>query len=221
MAITGAATGNRQLTMSTNRSHNDPALRALYQALESMEADFRNGISEYTLISKLQKPPFELLDEQALRDNLLLFQCHFVLFNLLYTLQVQWAQEGKGWLDILATNIVLLPTQELSNRLTLPDPLRVYYLDWNNLDATQREDVDELIEGFWVKMGRAATPVVTSGEMAQARALLEISEEAVLDKTLVKKHYRRLQHLHHPDKGGDNTLSRQLIWAYEVLISHC
>ncbi len=205
--------------MGAYRSHHDTDLRALYQALESMEADFRSGISEYALISRLQKPPFELLDNQALRDNLLLFQCHFVLFNLLYTLQVQWAMEGKGWLDILATNIVLLPVDDLSKRLTLADPLRVYYLDWNNLDATRREDVDELIADFWVKMGRPAAPPASRSELSEARAVLEISEDAVLDRSLVKKQYRRLQHQHHPDKGGDNAHSGRLIWAYELLIA--
>lgn len=205
--------------MAVNRSHYDPALRALYQALESMEADFRSGISEYSLITRLQQPPFELLDEQALRDNLLLFQCHFVLFNLLYTLQVQWAREGKGWLDILATNIVLLPDDDLAKRLTVPDPLRLYYLDWNNLDATRREDVDDLIACFWAKMGRPSASPASGSELLEARAILEIAEEAAIDRSLVKKQYRRLQHLHHPDKGGDNQHSRKLVWAYELLMT--
>ena len=205
--------------MTNERISNDPSLQALYAAISTMEADFREGMSEYALISRLQKAPFELLDEKALRDNLLLFQCHFVLFNLLYTLQDKWAREGKGWLDILATNILLLPPENLSERIAQKDPLRAYYLDWKNLDATCRDEVDELISGFWKKMGVPATPVVSDSALAEAKSVLEIGDDAVIDRALVKRQYRRLQHVHHPDKGGDNQHSRKLVWAYELLMT--
>lgn len=45
--------------------------------------------------------------------------------------------------------------------------------------------------------------------------ILEIEVGASKDK--IKKAYRRLAHLHHPDKGGDESKMKELNEAYAIL----
>ena len=193
---------------------------ALVSTLRKFEAEFNTGISEFGLISLLQAAPHHVFDRDALRDSLTLFQCHFVLFNALYVLRDQWFEERRQVLDIHATNIQLSTEKACDNTVTADDPLRSYYLDWSHFDSTSAHDVDALIDSFWTRMGN---PVVAVDEhdVFRAKALLTIPDESVLSKTLVKKHYHRQQHLHHPDKGGDGALAGQLSWAKQVLLQWC
>ncbi|WP_052154982.1 DNA-J related domain-containing protein [Aliiglaciecola lipolytica] len=171
-------------------------------------------ISEYRLITKLQKPPYSLFDSEALREPLAMFRCHFVLFHHLYQLQNSWIKQGKGKLTIHTTKIVLTPLKPSQHVIELPDPLRDYYLDWQNFDKTNTQDVEDLLDSFWQKM--ASDPQITSPQDKQsALSILELTEPFEL-KTL-KQAYRAKQHQHHPDKGGDAGKSKQLQWAYYVL----
>ena len=65
------------------------------------------GISEFDLIALLKRPPYSLFDEDALRDPLMLFQTHFLVFHALYKLQIKWRESGEGRLDIHTTKILL------------------------------------------------------------------------------------------------------------------
>lgn len=104
----------------------------LVDILSTMVSMFEEGVSEYTLISMLKKPPYAVFDEEALRDPLMLFKTHFILFNALYQLRVKWLSDGVGELDIHTLNIRLVsftgvgagsaaPKQELAQKLT-PEP---------------------------------------------------------------------------------------------------
>jgi hypothetical protein len=53
--------------------------------------------------------------------------------------------------------------------------------------------------------------------LAWARGVLHIDPNARLSGELVKKHFRELSHLLHPDKGGKDDLQRALIDAYQLL----
>lgn len=41
--------------------------------------------------------------------------------------------------------------------------------------------------------------------------------EPTKDKDEIKKAFRRLAHIHHPDKGGDKNKFQEILNAYEVL----
>jgi hypothetical protein len=79
----------------------------LVDILSTMVSMFEEGVSEYTLISMLKKPPYAVFDEEALRDPLMLFKTHFILFNALYQLRSIWLRNGVGKLDIHTLNIRL------------------------------------------------------------------------------------------------------------------
>ena len=79
----------------------------LVDILSTMESMFEEGVSEYTLISMLKKPPYTVFDEEALRDPLMLFKTHFILFNALYQLRSIWLKNGIGKLDIHTLSIRL------------------------------------------------------------------------------------------------------------------
>lgn len=104
----------------------------LVDILSTMVSMFEEGVSEYTLISMLKKPPYAVFDEEALRDPLMLFKTHFILFNALYQLRSKWLRGGVGELDIHTLNIRLdsfagrgagaaEPKQEMAQKLA-PEP---------------------------------------------------------------------------------------------------
>ncbi|MBT1451262.1 J domain-containing protein [Glaciecola sp. XM2] len=183
-----------------------------------MQTQFADGISEYDLISVLQKPPYALFDEDALRDSITLFETHFVLFNALYQLRVQWRTEGIGELIIGPTNIYLSDIAIAARGIELDDPLARYYLDWANLHDTTPEDVENLLDSFWQKMG--ATHSLNSFSQQDIQDALNcLAFESLEGLTLLKlkQQYRRLQHLNHPDKGGCTEQSKALTHAYSQL----
>ncbi|MDY6883511.1 MAG: DNA-J related domain-containing protein, partial [Pseudomonadota bacterium] len=81
----------------------------LVDLLSTFKPFFIKGISEYALIELLKKAPYQFFDEDALRDPLILFKTHFVLFHALYQLKRDWRERNEGELDIHALNISLKP----------------------------------------------------------------------------------------------------------------
>ena len=123
------------------------------------------GISEFDLIALLKRPPYSLFDEDALRDPLMLFQTHFLVFHALYKLQIKWRESGEGRLDIHTTKILLrddiqpqnIPLQnkdatQAQTHLAGLDPLASYYLNLDNLKGTSEADVAALLDDFWRQM---------------------------------------------------------------------
>ena len=160
------------------------------------------GIKEYDLLKLLQEQLPE--NEKVTRfDNLVLFQHHFLLFHALYKLNDQLYADQAGQLLIGALNIQWLPnnTEKSVNRIVgaIPfeliqsDPLREYYLELNNLQGTSSEDVDNLLASFWVTFS-------DNDEKSAALTLFELEEPC--DFMMIKKRYRELLSIHHPDKGG-------------------
>lgn len=204
--------------MTLSAGH-EATLRHLQLTLYAMQSRFEAGISEFELISLLQKSPYSLFDEAALRDSLALFRCHFILFHCLYRLQDEWLAEKQGLLNIHTTSIRLETLAVSTETPALADPLRDYYLDWNNFDSTGKEDVDALIDSFWVKMGSGIHMSADENTINEARNVLEIAPDIRLTRSLIKKQYRHLLHRHHPDKGGENPVAAELVRACEVLLS--
>lgn len=199
-------------------------LTVLIQALATMRPQFEQGISEFELLGRLKQPPFEFFSDTALRDNLSMFQAHFLLFHALYRLSEQWREQGQGELDIFTTNIVLLPhapeeAGQSGNCLNEFNAVRDYYLDLDNLTKTSEQDVSDLIDSFWQQMeagfGYADCPELLD------EALLQLGlSDFPQSQTELKAYYRQTLHRVHPDKGGNNAQAERVIQAYRVLSRH-
>ena len=185
-----------------------------------IEQSFITLISDY-----LQQHPqgvkehdfLRYLDEQAgfqglvtdISSSLLLFQKHFLLFHVLYSINRQRVTDKKGAVQISALLIKPLDYVEADTQLGELDPLSAYYLDLDNLTAATDENVSDLLDGFWVKY-------LKNENRGNALAVLGLTD-SVTDTEIVQR-YRKLASVHHPDKGGDKDQIQAINEAYAVLI---
>lgn len=167
------------------------------------------GLSEYELIQALDDFGQPGFDASTLRENLSLFQTHFFLFHSLYRLRDQLWEKKEARLDINATSIQLLPVSDTnSNEISEHDPLREYYLNLDNLENTDSDDVTRMLASFWAGY-------VTNDE--RLAALKELGLQDPVDWDTIKNQHRRLVMEHHPDRGGDEERLRAINAAMEVL----
>ncbi|HDZ57397.1 MAG TPA: molecular chaperone DnaJ [Pseudomonas xinjiangensis] len=169
------------------------------------------GIDEYALIKRLAGlfPDSLFNAPDALRDPLRLFQVHFLLFHSLYRLSDALCRSGRQ-LEINTLRIVIVPRPGSKADLTLPDPLRVYYLDWDQWVSTHAEDVVKLLDQFWTGSGQAADSEVTA-------ALELFGLPQTVSAREIKARYRELISVHHPDRGGDTGLVQDLNNGFVIL----
>lgn len=201
----------------------------LYDILQSLLPQFTKGISEYEIITLLKNPPYALFNDKALRNSLVLFQTHFILFHTLYLLRNEWRTQGIGELNIVTTCIVLTPIiEKKAKTLETLDPLAQYYLDWNQLNKTSEGDVNALLDSFWDQMIGNTPKYHQTNELEAAFTVLEFTDEHKqyngeyididsLSIEQLKQQYRKLQHRYHPDKGGSLQKTQALQHAYEIL----
>ena len=190
------------------------------------------GISEFDLIALLKRPPYSLFDEDALRDPLMLFQTHFLVFHALYKLQIKWRESGEGRLDIHTTKILLRDDIQPQN-ITLQnkdatqaqthlaglDPLASYYLNLDNLKGTSEADVAALLDDFWRQMAGQKLGVPNTKDRDKACDVLKLDKQDILTLNSLKAHYRKALLKVHPDRGGNVEEAQQVIQAYRVLLS--
>ena len=190
----------------------------LQDILSTFKAQFIEGVSEFEIITQLKKPPYSLFDDDALRDPLMLFQTHFVLFHSLYHLRNEWRAQSIGELNIGATLIKLQPILSFDAALQVTDPLGDYYLDWNNFSATDEAGVEDLLNRFWQTMAGGDMQYHVSQEaLNEASFTLQIDSLEGLSLIQLKQQYRKLQHANHPDKGGSVEDSQRVLQAYTTL----
>ena len=175
-----------------NRAQDDSPLHVLLadmlvDVLSTMVSMFEEGVSEYTLISMLKKPPYSVFDEEALRDPLMLFKTHFILFNALYQLRLKWLSDGVGELDIHTLNVRLIScdgesanapessTTATGKTLGPHHSMASYYLDWRNFEQTDEECVDALLTSFWSKMGNAQYVSFDDVDIEEAHLVLGLT----------------------------------------------
>lgn len=172
------------------------------------------GLSEYELIQALDDFGQPGFDTSTLRENLSLFQTHFFLFHSLYRLRDRLWKNKEARLDINALCIQLLPVvdkeegENANTELSDHDPLREYYLNLDNLENTDSDDVAQLLAKFWAGF--------VSNEERRA-ALKELDLQDPVDWATIKGQHRRLVMEHHPDRGGDEERLRAINAAMEVL----
>lgn len=208
---------------------NIPELPPLPERFESLVWDIlktRQTISEYQLMRTLAEEG--LTEFKPDLDPLILFRAHFLLFHLLYRLQDRWFFESRGWLTIHTTDIHLQEMAFVSDSvegsgqgsgqdLLQDDPVKSYYLDYSEFLNTQEEDVLSLLDDFWRKM--AGSPIHSIGPKDRLQAQQRLGLEGqIVSIQSVKLQFRSLCQLHHPDKGGDPQVFRQICDAKEVLL---
>lgn len=190
------------------------------------------GISEFDLIALLKRPPYSLFDEDALRDPLMLFQTHFLVFHALYKLQKKWREDGEGRLDIHTTKILLRANIQPQNiqpqnkgdsqaqtHLAGLDPLASYYLNLDNLKGTSEADVAALLDDFWRQMAGQKQVALNTNARDEAYDVLKLDKQDILTLNSLKAHYRKALLRVHPDRGGHVEDAQEVIQAYRVLLS--
>jgi DnaJ-domain-containing protein 1 len=167
------------------------------------------GLSEYELMTALDARGEDGFGKQRLRDNLPLFQTHFLLFHNLYALRENLIRQGEYGLEISALKIRLLSIREEdANSLGQHDPLRDYYLDLKNLENTTPEEVEQLLSNFWERY-------LSNDERREALETLGLEDP--VDWPTIKQQHRRLAMEHHPDRGGDEARLQAINIAMDKL----
>ena len=184
------------------------------------------SICEYQLMRDLSEKGFSEFKPDL--DPLILFRAHFLLFHLLYRLQDQWFFENRGWLSIHTLDIHLQDIDFVSNfvkdskhnsqqDLFKDDPVKFYYLDYSEFLNTQEEDVLSLLDDFWQRLAGHSIQSIGQQDRLQAQERLGLEGQTVSMQS-VKGQFRALCQLHHPDKGGDPQVFRQICDAKDVLL---
>lgn len=166
--------------------------------------------SEFELMRWLQEPAQGIFRADALAHQLTLFRSHFLLLHALYSLRKQWLEERVAVLDIAPLHIEKRPwamQASDSTQINLADPLMNYYLDLNQLE-TPEEEVEQLLRSFWQKMRLPE-------QQPEDLAILELTPP--INALQVKKQYKKLAMLHHPDRGGNEQKFCQIQSAYQRL----
>ncbi|MCC5855369.1 MAG: molecular chaperone DnaJ [Idiomarina sp.] len=178
-------------------------------------------MKEFDLIQLLQAGDEPLLQADALRSDLSLFQTHFLVFHCLYSLQDEWLTQRVGQLQIEPLCIFCHPYEAAEKsagaEVQPQDPLRDYYLNWSNCEGMSESGVEALLNQFWRRYARGPMrqSVLTEDiEKALHTLECETSEPTLIE---VKRQYRLMVHRCHPDKGGDVGQMQQLQEAYELV----
>ncbi|WP_428608987.1 DNA-J related domain-containing protein [Sedimenticola sp.] len=194
--------------MDNGVMYNNPLIAPILSLLH----EFPNGLSEHALIKRLEWPS-ELCAGTTQDANLVLFRQHFLVMNALYRLQDQLAGEGRR-LRIDPLVIRLEPVEECGawdeGALAADQPLRRYYLDWDNLQQTRAADVAALLRGFWEQYHAI-------DQQVEALRLFGLTEVEELTWGSIQRRYRQLAARHHPDKGGEPARFIEIRTAYELL----
>lgn len=180
------------------------------------------GCSEYQLIQQLKARHSTHIPHLPLLDKLVLFRTHFLVFNALYRLRDQLRGEQRNNVVISPLCVQLQPYVPGASGVVENDPLRDYYLNMANLRDTDEQEVERLLSSFWSRMrGDYIGDRNEVWDPDQKRAALELfeldQEAASLSLPIIKRRYRQLVSIHHPDRGGSTTRIQSINLAMEIL----
>ncbi|WP_338852810.1 DNA-J related domain-containing protein [Alteromonas macleodii] len=211
----------------------------LVDTLSTQKPLFQRGVSEYELIEILKKAPYHFFDDASLREPLMLFKTHFIVFHALYQLKRRWIEQGEGVLDIHTLNIKLnqesahsdknsthgdnykdKESQDKVGAITEADALAEYYLDWGNFEKADRKSVDALLNAFWHRMASGNAHTFEQEDIADAHTLLGLPQDEHVSLSVLKRVYKKALQLVHPDKGGTQQEAQDVIHAYQLLLGY-
>ncbi|MBD7978129.1 MULTISPECIES: DNA-J related domain-containing protein [Pseudomonas] len=187
----------------------DPA-QDLCEHLHVLLRETPQGCSEYQLIQMLKARHSTHIPHLPLKDPLVLFRTHFLLFNALYRLRDQLWAAARGHVSISPLCVQLLPYQAGSQALSEGDTLRDYYLDISHLRDTTEQDVERLLSSFWTRMQGG-------DEKRAALELFELDQHKALKLADIRLRYRQLVSQHHPDRGGSTERLQSINTAMDIL----
>jgi len=193
---------------------------ALVDAIQCVVDITSEPLSEYQLIQTLNQQGWEFSINAA--DSLMLFTSHFLVFNALYRLQIDYWQKQQRYLAVSALSIYLHPKNESDNDknsatdtedrsiapYTADAALRDYYLDATQLEAASEDSVNKLLSQFWERY-------IATDESSEALQLFSLEHPATQKE--IKQRYRILAMEHHPDRGGKPEIFQKVNWAFGVL----
>ena len=183
--------------------------QSLITLIKSFLEEHPQGVKEHEFLRHLDEhEAFQALDTEV-SSSLLLFQKHFLLFHVLYSINQQRLADNQGALQISPLLIKQLDHVEADTQIGEIEPLSVYYLALENLASATDDNVSDLLDAFWVKY-------LKNEKRGNALKVLGLNDP-VTDTKIVQR-YRKLVSVHHPDKGGDKDKIQEINEAYAVLI---
>lgn len=209
-----------QVTEVLERDQHEDLIAELIDLLDLLLSENPAGFSEHQLFKLFQQAPHEFFATDALRDPLLLFQTHFLLFHCLYNLKQRWAISQQAELEISALLIIKRPlnykrvTEKQDQALLRADPLAQYYLNWSHFSSTTEDDVETLLNSFWRKVFNPKN----ADDIQDSLKIMQL--DAPVSTLQLKVQYRRLAQSHHPDKGGDSEHFKKICQAFHQLKQH-
>ncbi|MDW6093952.1 DNA-J related domain-containing protein [Vibrio rhizosphaerae] len=173
-----------------------------------------SGWKVHTLSTRLSELGYvPELDSSPGKD---IFKRNFLIMNALYQLQEMLYPER--WLQVEAMDIELrLVSSHVAYFIDQADPLRMYYTDWSNYEASEGE-VKRLLNEFWSRYRQyiGQDDNVTDMDRARALRLFELPVDA--SDTEIRKTWRKLALRWHPDRdNGDSERFRTLCEAWHIL----
>lgn len=144
-----------------------------------------------------------------------LFKRNFLIMNALYHLQANLYPER--WLQVVAMDIALMNVNESScEPIETNNPLREYYLDWDNYEANEGE-VHRLLNQFWQQYQRYIGGA-SNNALSRSKALSLFELNANASSGDIRKQWRKLAFRWHPDKeNGDAERFKALCDAWNIL----
>lgn len=183
--------------------------QSLISLIKAFLEEHPQGVKEHDFLRHLdEQGAFRSLDTEA-GSSLLLFQKHFLLFHVLYSINQQRLADKQGALQISPLLIKQLDHVEADTKIGEIEPLSAYYLELGNLASATADNVSDLLDAFWVKY-------LKNEKRGNALKVLGLNDP-VTDAKIVQR-YRKLVSVHHPDKGGDKNIIQEINEAYAVLI---
>ncbi|MCE0496062.1 DNA-J related domain-containing protein [Vibrio salinus] len=144
------------------------------------------------------------------------FKRNFLIMNALYQLQEILIPEY--WLQVEAMNIQLFFYRHTSSHaIDSADPLREYYLEWSNYEASEGE-VKRLLNQFWEHYQSYIGGVSDNVGLTRKKALELFELDDFATPAEIRKRWRKLALKWHPDRdGGNSDTFRMLCEAWNLL----
>lgn len=194
----------------------DAHIEQLLVAVEQVLREEPAGLSELSLIRRLQGAPWHIIGPVQFHDPATLYPVHFLLFHVLYRLRDQLAADGLT-LSISPLAIRLEQSDIVAGN-GLPDAedkLRAFYLNLAEYNLPE-EEILRMLDDFWAGNSGSGPD---ARELREASAMLGFPDvpEHFSD---IKREFRRAVMQAHPDRGGDTGKIQALNQAFSVLKTH-
>lgn len=203
---------NHSIQVGFHTHMENPLIWPMFEVLRSEAGEWK----VHTLAARLNQLGYiPELDNSPERD---VFKRNFLIMNGLY--QLQEALYPDKWLQVESMSIILSSVVSgvtLDHQVIDPDnPLRSYYTNWVNYEASEGE-VRRLLNQFWQRY-REYVGSSPSLDMNRIKALELFKLPTDASDADIRKRWRRLALRWHPDREkGDAERFRVLCEAWHVL----